>query len=111
VQSLILLVIDDCCVTKQAAECQTRQQQKERVCMADEKVTISELIRLRRSTEPREFALAAFYPQTHSGTAAHLKRTEGSISMVPEQPLRSRLRHNPDRPESVAKPWKKPWDK
>jgi hypothetical protein len=111
VQSLILLVIDDYCVTKQASECQTRQQQKERVCMADEKVTISELIRLRRRTEPREFALAAFYPQTHSGTAAHLKRTEGSISMIPEQPLRSRLRDTPDPPESVAKPWKKPWDK
>jgi len=80
--------------------------------MADDKVTISELIRLRRSTEPREFALAAFYPQTHSGTgAAHLKRTEGSTSMIPEQPLRIRLRDNPDPPERVAKPWKKPWDK
>jgi hypothetical protein len=111
VQSLILLVIDDCHVTKQAAGCQTRQQQKERVCMADEKVTISELVRLRRSTEPREFALAAFYPQTHSGTAAHLKRTEGTISMIPEQSLRRRLRDNLDPPENIAKPWKKPWDK
>jgi hypothetical protein len=79
--------------------------------MADKKVTISELIRLRRSMEPREFALAAFYPQTHSGTAAHLKRTEGSISLIPVQPARSRLRDNPDLPESAAKPWKKPWDK
>jgi hypothetical protein len=79
--------------------------------MADEKVSISEFIRLRRSIEPREFALALFYPQTHSGTAAHLKRTEGTISMIPEQPLRSRLRDNLDPPESVAKPWKKPWDK
>jgi hypothetical protein len=23
---------------------------------------------------------------THSGTAAHLKRTEGTISIIPEQP-------------------------
>jgi hypothetical protein len=79
--------------------------------MADEKVSISEFIRLRCSIEPREFALALFYPQTHSGTAAHLKRTEGTISMIPEQPLRSRLRDNSDPPESEAKPWKKPWDK
>jgi hypothetical protein len=78
--------------------------------MADEKVSISELIRLRRSIEPREFALALFYPQTHSSTAAHFKRTEGTPS-IPEQPLRGRLRDNPDPPESVAKPWKKPWDK
>jgi hypothetical protein len=79
--------------------------------MADKKVSIAEFIRLRRSIEPREFALALFYPQTHSGTAAHLKRTEGPISMNPGQTLRSRLRDNPDPPESVAKPWKKPWDK
>jgi hypothetical protein len=79
--------------------------------MADEKVSISELIRQRRSIEPREFALALFYPQTHSGTAAHLKRTEGTISMIPEKPLRSRLGDNPDPPGSEAKPWKKPWDK
>jgi hypothetical protein len=44
--------------------------------MADEKVTISALIRLRRSMEVREFALAAFYPQALSGPAAHLKRTK-----------------------------------
>jgi hypothetical protein len=81
--------------------------------MADEKVTISELIRVRRSIELREFALAAFYPQTHSGTAAHLKRTEASISVIPVQlqPMRSRLRDNPDPPDTGAKPWKKPWDK
>jgi hypothetical protein len=79
--------------------------------MANEKVTISELIRRRRSIEPREFALAAFYPQTHSGTATHLKRTVGSMSKIPEQPLRSRMRDNPVPPESIAKPWKKPWDK
>jgi hypothetical protein len=79
--------------------------------MADEKVSIAEFIRLRRSIEPREFALALFYPQTHSGTAAHLKRTEGTISMIPEQRMRSRLRDYPDPPESIAKPWKKPWDK
>jgi hypothetical protein len=79
--------------------------------MADKKVSIAEFIRLRRSIEPREFALALFYPQTHSGTAAHLKRTEGPISMRPEQPMRSRLRDNPDAPENVAKFWKKPWDK
>jgi hypothetical protein len=79
--------------------------------MADEKATISGPLRLRRSTEPREFALAAFYPQTHSGAAAHLQRTKGLISTIPEQRLRSRLGDNPDSPECVAKPWKKPWDK
>jgi hypothetical protein len=79
--------------------------------MADEKVSIAEFIRLRRSIEPREFALALFYPQTHSGTAARLKRTEAPFSMRPEQPMRSRLRDNPDPLESEAKPWKKPWDK
>jgi hypothetical protein len=36
--------------------------------MADEKVTNSEILRLRRRMEAREFALAAFYPQTHSGS-------------------------------------------
>jgi hypothetical protein len=79
--------------------------------MADEKVANSELIRLRRNLELREFALAEFYPQTHSGTSAHLKRTDYALPVIPAQPLRSRFRDNPDPSESVAKPWKKPWDK
>jgi hypothetical protein len=62
--------------------------------MEDKKAPNSEQIRLRRVTELREFALAAFYPLTHSGDAVHLKRTENA-------------QRSPDEP----KPWKKPWDK
>jgi hypothetical protein len=74
--------------------------------MADEKVRNSELIKLRRGRELREFALAAFYPQTHSGPAAHLKRTEDARPVIPSHPLPGRLRDKKDPPESVAKPWK-----
>jgi hypothetical protein len=55
-------------------------------------VSISELIGLRRSIEPREFALALFYPQTHAGTAAHLKRSEGTpINEVRRNAILSRV--------------------
>ena len=61
--------------------------------MADEKLTNPKLIKLRCNLALRELALAAFYPQTHTGIVAHRKRD------------------NPDPPENVAKPWKKPWEK
>jgi len=79
--------------------------------MEDKKVTNSEAVRLRRARELREFALAAFYPLTHSGNAVHLKRNEEAPGVIPAPPLRARLPHNPEPPERVAKPWKKPWDK
>jgi hypothetical protein len=79
--------------------------------MEEEKLTNSAAIGLRRTRELREFALAASYPLTHSGDAVHLKRIEDAppVSAVP--PLRGRFPHNPKPAESVAKPWKKPWDK
>ena len=79
--------------------------------MEDKKVTNSELLRLRRTMELREFALAEFYPQSNSGTAAHRKLTDDELPLNLARPLRSRSPDNPDPPESVAKPWKKPWDK
>jgi hypothetical protein len=62
--------------------------------MADEKLTNLELIKHRRSLALRELALASFYPQTHTGIVLHRKRADDA-----------------DPEESVAKPWKKPWDK
>jgi hypothetical protein len=70
--------------------------------MADAKVRNSELIKLRLSRELREFALAAFYPQTHSGPAAHLKRAEDARPLIPSHPLLGRLRDKTDPHESVA---------
>jgi len=61
--------------------------------MADEKLTNLELIKHRRSLALRELALASFYPQTHSGIV-----------------LQPQARRDADPEESVAKPWKKPWD-
>jgi hypothetical protein len=79
--------------------------------MTDEKVANSELIRLRRNLELREYALAAFYPLTHSCISAHHKRAVDRLPVIAVHPPLSRLPDNPDPPESVAKPWKKPWDK
>jgi len=72
--------------------------------MADEKVTNSEAIRLRRRIEVRELALAAYYPRTHSTTPLP--------ALIPRvQFLQKRPRDAPSPPDNVAKPWKKPWDK
>jgi hypothetical protein len=80
--------------------------------MQDKKVTNSAAIGLRRAKELGEFALAASYPSTHSGDAAHLKRIENASPASAEPPLRRRrLPHNPNPVENVAKPWKKPWEK
>jgi hypothetical protein len=74
------------------------------VCMADEKVTSLEVIKLRRRIELRDLALAAFYPHTQSTTPLP--------AVTPDiQSLRKPQRDNPSPPENVAKPWKKPWDK
>src|ERR1700676_4777568 len=66
VQSPILLDIENSCVTKRAPGCQTRQQHKERVCMADDKVTNQALIRPQPPIELRDLTLASFYPRTQS---------------------------------------------
>jgi hypothetical protein len=79
--------------------------------MNDKKLTNSVQIKLRRVQQLREFALAVSYPLSHSGTAAHRKQTEDEHPAIPVRTLRSRPRDNPEPPESVAKPWKKPWDK
>jgi hypothetical protein len=69
--------------------------------MADEKVTRLEIIR--RHVELRDLALAASYPQTRSITSL-------SPTTSDKQSLRKRQRVDPNPPENVAKPWKKPWD-
>jgi hypothetical protein len=75
--------------------------------MADEKATNLEVMRPARRIELGDFALSAFYPRTQSGTPL-----AAIIAATPAvQPLRGRQRNNPSPPESVAKPWKKPWDK
>jgi len=79
--------------------------------MDDKKVTHSEQLRLRRAMYLRGFALAVSYPPNHFGTGAHRKQTKHELAMIPERPQRSQPPDNPDPPESVAKPWKKPWDK
>jgi len=59
--------------------------------MADKKVTISELSRLRHTAEPREYALAAFYPLTHSGISAHHKRAGDRLPVIEAHPLLTAL--------------------
>jgi hypothetical protein len=70
--------------------------------MADEKVTNSEAIRLRRRIEVRDLALAVYYPRTQIPLPAITPHV---------QFLQQRQRDAPSPPENVAKPWKKPWDK
>jgi hypothetical protein len=47
--------------------------------MAEQKLTNSGLIKLRRSIALRELELAAFYPQTHTGITMLRKRVERAI--------------------------------
>jgi hypothetical protein len=47
--------------------------------MAEQKLTNSELIKLRRSVALRELELAAFYPQTSTGITLLRKRAERAI--------------------------------
>jgi len=91
--------------------------------MADDKVTNRDLIKLRRSVALRELALGSSYPQTHTGITLHHKRADGAdrlhgtgphattVASPVAEPPRGRVRDDPDPPVSVAKPWKKPWDK
>jgi hypothetical protein len=75
--------------------------------MADKKAPKLEFMRPARRIELGDFALAAFYPRTRSG--APLAGIAVATPVV--QPLHKRQRDNPSPTESVAKPWKKPWDK
>jgi hypothetical protein len=122
--------------------------------MANERVTIQELLKLRRDAALRELALAASYPQTHAVNNLHRKRTKDAVPVIPEMgwlspsvspediemhnvvndrlagrlqdaalpattaavPIdprqrQKRVRDDSDVPVSVAKSWKKPWDK
>jgi hypothetical protein len=78
--------------------------------MADEKVASLEVIKPRRRIDLRDLALAAFYPQTRSTTPlpANTPATPATPVMLS---LQKRQRDNPNPPENVAKPWKKPWEK
>jgi hypothetical protein len=75
--------------------------------MADKKATKFDIMRPARHIELGESALAAFYPRTQSG--APLAAIAVATPVV--QPLHKLQRDNPSPTESVAKPWKKPWDK
>jgi hypothetical protein len=50
--------------------------------MEDKKVTNPELLRLHRSMQLREYALAALYPLTHSGISAHHKRAVDRLPVI-----------------------------
>jgi hypothetical protein len=67
-----------------------------------EKVTNPKLIRLHRSLELREYALAEFYPLTHSGISAHHKRAVDRLPVIASHPLLSALGDNRHPPESIA---------
>jgi hypothetical protein len=81
--------------------------------MVDKKLTNPLVIEFRRSMAARELALDTSYPRTHTGTAGHRKRTESGSRVTPliVWPASSIMPgDSPEPPESVAKPWKKPWD-
>jgi hypothetical protein len=65
----------------------------------DKKVTKPEPI----SPYLREYALAAFYPLTHSGISAHHKRAADRLQVIAAHPLLSALGGNHLPPKSVAK--------
>jgi hypothetical protein len=79
----------------------------------DDKKRNLERIRLHRSLELREYALAAFYPLTRSGISAPRKRAKDDLSVIAAHPLLSALgrEHGYQRAPDEPKPWKKPWDK
>jgi hypothetical protein len=79
VQNLLRRAFHDSCVTCRAPECRRTQQHGKRVYMAEQKLTNSELIKLRRSVALRELELAAFYPQTSTGITLLRKRAERAI--------------------------------
>jgi hypothetical protein len=61
-------------------------------------------IRLHRSLELREYALAAFYPRTRSGTSAPRKHAKDDLSVIAAHPLLSALGGDHFPPKSVAEP-------
>ena len=75
--------------------------------MADEKATNLEVIRPRPRIELQDFALAVFYPRTKPATPLPAITVAASNAQPPQRGNRD----NPNPPENVAKPWKKPWDK
>jgi hypothetical protein len=99
------------------------QQHRKHVCMANDKATNQELLKLRRAEALRQLALAVRYPQPHTGMASHRKHTNGAIPVAQEMgwlnptvspdhiERQKRVRDNSEVPVSVAKPWKKPWDR
>jgi hypothetical protein len=72
--------------------------------MEDKKVTNSEPLKLQRTIELREYALAAFYPLTHSGISAHHKRTVDRLPEIAAHPLLNALCDDGYPHESAAKP-------
>src|SRR5882724_2184068 len=70
----------------------------------DNKVKNLELIRLHRSLELREYALAALYPLTRSGISAPRKHAKDDLSVIAAHPLLSALDGNHFPPKSVAQP-------
>lgn len=99
--------------------------------MADENAWNQELLKLRRDRAVQELALAARYPQTHTGIISRRKRTNGAIPATPAmgwlspsvnpatpaatpidlRETQKRVRDDSEVPASLAKPWKKPWDR
>jgi hypothetical protein len=75
--------------------------------MADKKAAKLDIVRPARRIELGDFALDAFYPRKQSGVP--LAAIAVATRVV--QPLHKRQRVYPSPTESVAKPWKKPWDK
>ncbi len=70
----------------------------------DNKVRNLERIRLHRSLELREYALAAFYPLTRSGISAPRKRAKDDLSVIAAHPLLSALGRDHCPPKNVAEP-------
>jgi hypothetical protein len=70
--------------------------------MEEKKATNPALFRMHRSMELREYALAVFYPLTHSGISAHHKRAADRLPAAAEHPLLSALRDNRPPPDGEA---------
>jgi hypothetical protein len=58
--------------------------------MAEQKLTNSELIRLRRGIALRELELGACYPQTHTGITMLRKRAEAEGAIRDEEPRKKK---------------------
>jgi hypothetical protein len=77
--------------------------------MEENNLSNSELSRLRRSMGA---PMVASTPQPKQNPQEPVKVEPATTSAVPlMEPWSRRRPEYPDPPESVAKPWKKPWDK